>query len=85
MNGLNSAKGFFQFKVGRGLQMRNTPKIIFELDSSIEDGVNMVGNIIKLEEERINRESFSDQEEEEEEEEEEDDDDDDDDDDKYKR
>ena len=63
MMGLNSAKGFFQFKVGRGLQMRNTPKIIFELDTSIEDGVNMVNNIMKLEESRIKNESFSDQEE----------------------
>ncbi|MBN2401434.1 MAG: 30S ribosome-binding factor RbfA [Spirochaetes bacterium] len=56
MIGLNSAKGFFQYKIGREMKMRNTPKIVFKLDSSIEYGVEMVNTITKIEEERVNRE-----------------------------
>lgn len=59
MIGLNSAKGFFQYKIGREMKMRNTPKIIFKLDSSIEYGVEMVNTISKIEEERINKELLS--------------------------
>jgi ribosome-binding factor A len=65
MIGLNSAKGFFQYKIGRELQMRNTPKIVFQLDSSIEEGVEMVNTIIQLEEERVKKELLSDRDEEE--------------------
>jgi ribosome-binding factor A len=59
MIGLNSAKGFFQYKIGRELKMRNTPRIIFQLDSSIEEGVEMVNTIIKIEEERVKKELLS--------------------------
>ncbi len=59
MIGLNSAKGFFQFKIGREMKIRNTPRIIFELDSSIEEGVNMVNTINKIEEERIKKERLN--------------------------
>ncbi len=62
MIGLNSAKGFFQYKIGRELKMRNTPKIVFQLDSSIEEGVEMVNTIIQLEEERVKKELLSDRE-----------------------
>jgi ribosome-binding factor A len=58
MMGLNSAKGFFQYKIGREMQMRNTPKIVFQLDSSIEEGVEMVNTIMQIEEERIKKESL---------------------------
>jgi ribosome-binding factor A len=64
MIGLNSAKGFFQYKIGRELNMRNTPKILFQLDSSIEEGVEMVNTIIQLEEERVKKELLSDRNEE---------------------
>jgi ribosome-binding factor A len=59
MMGLNSAKGFFQYKIGREMKMRNTPKILFQLDSSIEEGVNMVNTITKIEEERVKKELLS--------------------------
>jgi ribosome-binding factor A len=65
MIGLNSAKGFFQYKIGRELKIRNTPKILFQLDSSIEEGVEMVNTIIQLEEERVKKELLSDRNEEE--------------------
>ncbi|MFH0975336.1 MAG: 30S ribosome-binding factor RbfA [Spirochaetota bacterium] len=74
MIGLNSARGFFQFRIGKEIKLRNTPKIIFKLDSSIEEGVEMVYTINKLEEERIKKEALSNPEEEEEEEEDNDDD-----------
>ena len=56
MIGLNSAKGFFQHKIGKGLQMMNTPKIIFQLDSSIEEGSEMINTLNQIEEERIRKE-----------------------------
>jgi ribosome-binding factor A len=70
MIGLNSAKGFFQYKLGKEMQMRNTPKVIFHLDSSIEEGVEMVNTIMQIEEERVKKESLNTRSEEEEEEEE---------------
>ncbi len=54
MIGLNSAKGFFQYKLGKGIDMRNTPKVVFQLDSSIEYGVKMMDTLDKLEEARMN-------------------------------
>ena len=54
MIGLNSARGFFQFKVGKGIKMRNTPKIKFQLDSSIEEGAEIIHTLDKLEQERVN-------------------------------
>ena len=52
MIGLNSAKGFLQFKIGSGIQMRNTPRIVFELDSSLESGAEMIGKLDQLERNR---------------------------------
>lgn len=46
--GLNSAKGFIQFKVGRNLGIRQMPRIAFYLDTSIADGVEMVNLIEQL-------------------------------------
>jgi ribosome-binding factor A len=48
MIGLNSAKGYFQFKVGKGIEIRNTPKVVFKLDSSIEYESQMLGTLDKL-------------------------------------
>lgn len=48
MEGLKSAKGFIQSRTGKALQMRITPKIEFYPDSSIADGVRMVGLIDSL-------------------------------------
>ncbi len=40
--GLKSATGFIQYRVGKAIKLRNTPKITFFLDNSISDGVDMV-------------------------------------------
>ncbi len=42
LDGLNSARGYIQRFVGKNLRIRNVPKIKFELDSSVADGVRMV-------------------------------------------
>ncbi len=46
--GLESAKNYVQYLVGREIRLRTTPKIKFHLDRSIEHGVHMVGLIDKL-------------------------------------
>lgn len=48
MAGLESAKSYMQFIVGREVRLRSTPKIKFHLDRSIEEGVRMVDVIDKL-------------------------------------
>ncbi len=57
MAGLVSASGFIQFKVGKNIRMRNTPKIRFYLDKSIEEGTEMIGLLNRLEEERPKEDS----------------------------
>lgn len=49
LEGLNSATAYIQHRVGKGLGIRSTPRISFFLDSSIADGVRMVGLLNKLE------------------------------------
>ncbi|HOA54641.1 MAG: 30S ribosome-binding factor RbfA [Acetivibrionales bacterium] len=39
IEGLRSAAGFIRREIGRRIQLRYTPEIIFELDDSIEHGV----------------------------------------------
>lgn len=41
VDGLNHAKGYIRREVGKHLDIRHTPEIIFRLDDSIERGVNM--------------------------------------------
>lgn len=48
MAGLESARNYVQFLVGKGIQLRTTPRIVFHLDTSVEEGVRMVGLIEKL-------------------------------------
>ena len=40
--GLKSASSYLQHRVGQVLTVRNTPKIIFFLDSSLSDGADMI-------------------------------------------
>jgi ribosome-binding factor A len=40
--GLKSATGFIQYRVGKAIKLRNTPKIIFFLDNSVSEAVDMV-------------------------------------------
>jgi ribosome-binding factor A len=56
MTGLNSAKGFFQHRIGKMIKIRNTPKIIFRLDPSIEGASEMINTLNRIEEERTSHE-----------------------------
>ena len=51
LQGLQSARGFIQYKVGKALRIRTIPEIRFHLDTSIEKGVDMVNLLEKLEKE----------------------------------
>lgn len=51
MTGLNSAKGYLQYAIGKNIQMRNTPRIRFIIDTSIEEASEMVNKLTKLKEE----------------------------------
>ncbi len=44
--GLRSAAGFVRREVGRRVQIRHTPEILFELDHSIEHGAH-INDILK--------------------------------------
>ncbi len=41
LEGLNAAAGYVRREVGRRMEIRYTPELIFELDSSIEYGANI--------------------------------------------
>lgn len=41
MAALNSAKGYIRREIGNRLKLRATPMPVFELDNSIENGINM--------------------------------------------
>ncbi|PKL41358.1 MAG: ribosome-binding factor A [Spirochaetae bacterium HGW-Spirochaetae-1] len=49
LEGLRSASGFIQHYIGKNMRLRHVPKINFTLDSSIAEGVRMVGLIDNLE------------------------------------
>ncbi len=49
VEGLNSAAGFIQARLARAIQTRNTPKIRFSLDRSIEEGFAMNQRLKELE------------------------------------
>lgn len=53
MLGLKSASGFLQYKIGKEIKMRNTPKILIQPDSSIETGLDMAHTLDMLEKNRI--------------------------------
>lgn len=57
--GLQSARGFIQYRVGKALSIRTIPEIRFHLDTSIEEGVDMVNLLKKLEKESSKNNSGS--------------------------
>ncbi|MCX8125416.1 MAG: 30S ribosome-binding factor RbfA [Spirochaetes bacterium] len=57
--GLQSARGFIQYRVGKALSIRTIPEIRFHLDTSIEKGVDMVNLLEKLEKESSKNNSGS--------------------------
>ncbi|MBR1476609.1 MAG: 30S ribosome-binding factor RbfA [Lachnospiraceae bacterium] len=53
LEGLNSAEGYIRRQLAQELNLRNTPKITFIMDQSIEYGVNMsrkIDEVIKEQE-----------------------------------
>ncbi len=52
MSGLNAASGFLRGEVGRNLQLRRAPEIIFELDKGIAKGTSVLKLLERLENER---------------------------------
>jgi len=59
LSGLQSARGFIQYRVGKALSIRTIPEIRFHLDTSIEKGVDMVNLLEKLEKESSKNNSGS--------------------------
>ncbi|MGB5135955.1 MAG: 30S ribosome-binding factor RbfA [Prochlorococcaceae cyanobacterium] len=52
MAGLKSATAFVKGELGRRLQMRRTPEVVFVLDRGIERGSSVLGLLNQLEQER---------------------------------
>lgn len=45
LNGLNSASGFLRSELGKNLKIKHIPKLIFSIDTSIEEGINITKKI----------------------------------------
>jgi len=50
--GLRSASPFVKGELGRRLQMRRTPEVVFVLDRGLEQGTSVLGLLNRLESER---------------------------------
>ena len=48
MKGLKSASGHLRYELGRALNLRHTPQLIFELDKSIERGSKIASILDEL-------------------------------------
>ncbi len=48
IKGLNNAAGFIQSRLAKHLHTRNTPKLVFYPDHSIEDGTEMIRKLEEL-------------------------------------
>lgn len=48
IDGLRNAAGFLRKEIGRRVQLRYTPELIFEMDDSIEQGIYISNLIEKL-------------------------------------
>ena len=55
MEGLQAASGFLRGELGRRLQMRRAPEVVFQLDRGIEKGTTELGLLNRLEDERQDR------------------------------
>jgi len=53
LEGLQSARGFVQYRVGKSLRIHTIPEVRFYVDTSIEEGVTMVNLLEKLEKESV--------------------------------
>ncbi len=59
LEGLHSATGFLKGELGRRLQMRRAPEIIFKLDRGLEKGASVLNLLVKLDLERKEKEESS--------------------------
>lgn len=55
LEGLRSASKYVKGELGRRLNMRRTPEVIFQLDRGIEKGTSVLGLLNQLEEKRQER------------------------------
>ena len=55
LEGLQAASGYLRGELGRRLQMRRAPEVVFQLDRGIEKGTSVLGLLNRLEDERQER------------------------------
>ena len=55
LEGLQAARGFLRGELGRRLQMRRAPEVVFQLDRGLERGTTVLGLLNRLEDERQER------------------------------
>jgi ribosome-binding factor A len=55
LEGLQAASGYLRGELGRRLQMRRAPEVVFQLDRGIEKGTSVLNLLNRLEEERQER------------------------------
>ena len=59
LKGLDAASGFLRGELGRRLQMRRSPEVVFRLDRGMEKGTSVINLLSKLKDERIAKEKSS--------------------------
>ncbi len=59
MQGLQAASGFLRGQLGRKLQLRRAPEIVFYLDRGIKKGTSVLTLLERLESERKGHDHFS--------------------------
>jgi len=52
LEGLKAASGYLRGELGRRLQMRRAPEVVFQLDRGIEKGTSVLNLLNRLEEQR---------------------------------
>ena len=55
LEGVKAASGYLRGELGRRLQMRRAPEVVFQLDRGIEKGTSVLGLLNRLEDERQER------------------------------
>ena len=55
LDGLKAASGYLRGELGRRLQMRRAPEVVFQLDRGLEKGTSVLGLLNRLEDERQER------------------------------
>ena len=55
MDGLQAASGYLRGELGRRLQMRRAPDVVFQLDRGLEKGTSVLGLLNRLDDERQER------------------------------